>query len=446
MAAEAASLARDEAREDVFDYTVADSVEPTLNESVLMRLNSMLLGRKLSGSLLFLAGAASLIIPEGYVWAPAGLILLGMLCVGRGDMLPASVSPMLWAVGLFGAYCAARVCMQDGYGKPVWAYLSYGLGAFIALAVWRLKPAPGWWFAGAAVGALLAVIWAVWQKLALGVDRATGHIYVIQFGNIGLLLGVVSLLGILYFRAHPPCLWRTAALLTGALSGALVSILSGTRGGWIGVPLLLWLLWRAFAPFLSLRERRLALGMVLAGLVLLPLVPQTGVAARMAQLHDELVRHIEGAPPGPSVGQRLQLWPFGWGLLQEKPLLGWGKRGYEQERDRRMLAGELNLEKPFSHVHSEMLDVAVKRGLPAGLLMLLALLVPVMVFRRDSLSDDPALRALATAGMALPLLALDFGLTDLFLESKSGRYIYFGWMPMIYALYANARYRQDAIS
>lgn len=393
--------------------------------------------RLLAGAGLFVAGAVCLTLPSGYVYAPAIMLLLGFSLAVQVPDLPPADRRGFWLMAAFGLYSALMIWWHGDPHKGLAGYLSYLLVAPIAWVVLVLRPAPGLWFMGMATGAIMTGAWALWQKLGLGVERATGYIYVIQFGNIGLMLGVMSLLGLLYYRAHPRNMARDAWLLTGALAGAMVSVLSGTRGGWVGVPLLLWVLWRAFAPFLSVRARTMAVSLLLLGALAVLALPQTGVSQRIAQAHAEVQRHLAGESPGPSLGQRLQLWPLAGELIAQKPWLGWGQGGYDRERDRRMADGRLDLQKPFGHVHNDFLDVSVKRGLPAGLLLLGVLLMPLLVFRQGSGAGDPAVRALATAGVTLSVLALDFGLSDLMLESKSGRFVFMGWLPIIYALYRN---------
>lgn len=393
--------------------------------------------RQLAGVGLFVAGAACLTLPSGYVYAPAIMLLLGFSLAVRVPELPLADRRGFWLMAAFGLYSALMIWWHGDPHKGLAGYLSYLLVAPIAWVVLVLRPATGLWFMGMATGAIMTGAWALWQKLGLGVERATGHIYVIQFGNIGLMLGVMSLLGLLYYRAHPRSTARDVWLLAGALAGAMVSVLSGTRGGWVGVPLLLWVLWRAFAPFLSGRDKAMTISLLLLAAVAVLALPQTGVSQRIAQAHAEVQRHLADESPGPSLGQRLQLWPLAGELIAQKPWLGWGQGGYDRERDRRMADGRLDLQKPFVHVHNDFLDVSVKRGLPAGLLLLGVLLMPLLVFRQGSGAGDPAVRALATAGIALSVLALDFGLSDLLLESRSGRFVFMGWLPIIYALYRN---------
>lgn len=393
--------------------------------------------RQLAGVGLFVAGAACLTLPSGYVYAPAIMLLLGFSLAVRVPELPLADRRGFWLMAAYGLYSALMIWWHGDPHKGLAGYLSYLLVAPIAWVVLVLRPATGLWFMGMATGAIITGVWALWQKLGLGVERATGHIYVIQFGNIGLMLGVMSLLGLLYYRVHPRSTARDVWLLAGALAGAMVSVLSGTRGGWVGVPLLLWVLWRAFAPFLSGRDKAMTISLLLLAAVAVLALPQTGVSQRIAQAQAEVQRHLAGESPGPSLGQRLQLWPLAGELIAQKPWLGWGQGGYDRERDRRMADGRLDLQKPFVHVHNDFLDVSVKRGLPAGLLLLGVLLMPLLVFRQGSGAGDPAVRALATAGVALSVLALDFGLSDLLLESRSGRFVFMGWLPIIYALYRN---------
>lgn len=47
-----------------------------------------------------------------------------------------------------------------------------------------------------ALGAICACIFAIYQKLGLGLPRPNGHTNAIQFGNLSMLLGVFCLAGL----------------------------------------------------------------------------------------------------------------------------------------------------------------------------------------------------------------------------------------------------------
>ena len=93
--------------------------------------------------------------------------------------------------------------------------------------------------------------------------------------------------------------------------GLTGSLLSGSRGGWILLPLILgvwcWLHRHWF-------NRKAKVGAaLLAGLLLaLVLLPQTGVIHRLEQGKPDLVKYFDGGHRNSSLGMRLQLWQSAW--------------------------------------------------------------------------------------------------------------------------------------
>lgn len=112
-------------------------------------------------------------------------------------------------------------------------------------------------------------------------------------------------------------------------------------------------------------------------------------------------------------------------LIQEKPLTGWGSNGYAEAMYAFGEEGIISREAAqHGHAHNEFVDAFAKRGM-LGLVILLALyLVPMQMFARDMQAPDLAARAVATAGVLLPVTFLDFGLSQVFLEHNSGVMMY----------------------
>ena len=90
--------------------------------------------------------------------------------------------------------------------------------------------------------------------------------------------------------------------------------------------------------------------------------------------------------------------------------------------------------KHFTHAHNEILDRQVKHGL-LGLLALLALYAaPIIAFSAYLRHKDLAKRSLAVAGVLLPFVFIDFGLTQAFLRHNSGVMMYAAFL-MVFAGY-----------
>ncbi len=141
-----------------------------------------------------------------------------------------------------------------GMGLPWWPLLAAWL------LVWLRHVPPsrwGWWSGliggGVAVGAI-----ALYERAWLGLARASNGMNAIPFGDISLLLGALSLIALIERGQSREryAAWWACGLALAALGGFSASLLSGTRGGWIALPVLAWLIYRDALRTLSRRARR----------------------------------------------------------------------------------------------------------------------------------------------------------------------------------------------
>lgn len=390
---------------------------------------------------LCLTGVLCLIINSGYSYGPAMLVLMGLGSFSQRPALPAPTQKLFVAVVAFSVGNALFAAYHgEGWGR-VSAYLQF-LGVIpLVWIVVRLKLNAMFWFVGVALGGVLAAMWSLWQVAVEGVTRAGGHTYVIQHGNIGMLMGFTSLMGALYIDQHRRLV---VLMLVGALAGFMVSILSGTRGGWVGAPLAAWVAWRAFAPLFSVSSKRLMLALIASLLAVLVLVPATGVQQRVDEAVDELTRLTQGDASGGSVVPRLFMWELGAELVMERPVMGWGQEAFDIERDRQMQLGETQLTLSTNHLHNELIDTAVKHGIIGAALLVLLYWAGASVFSADYRAASKRLRALAASGLLLVLLYIDFGLSQTMFYRNSGRIVFIAWLGITYGLWLNERAAQRA--
>ncbi|WP_311957694.1 O-antigen ligase family protein [Halomonas garicola] len=417
-----------------------------------MTINNMQLGRlltRLNGVWVFAFVALLIVVPLSYAMVPllAGVTLLAGLALTppqrlwrRLDRDDALLGAALLAYGGLWLGDVWRTGIwpvgegNQGVLLPLWPLLA------AALLVWlRRFPPPTqtlWW--AASCGALGAGAIALYERLVLGQARAANGMNAIPFGNLALLLGALSLMGALW------CLGRglsgrrglLALSLLGAAAGLTGSLLSGTRGGWIAAPLLLLLVYRAARGLVPTGLRRGITAGIVAILLGVVLLPQSGVVARVDQAVSNLQQYWQGESRGTSVGLRLEMWRAGATLFPERPLTGWGEGHLEAARDRLVAKGEFppGISR-YDQLHSDMIDTAARRGL-LGLGTLLVLYgVPLWLFWRRAKGShrDPALSALATAGMMVPIAFIDFGLTQSMLRDVRGLSGYLGLCVICWA-------------
>jgi O-antigen ligase len=317
--------------------------------------------------------------------------------------------------------------------KPLRMFL-----ALSALAAVLASDAPRralWW--GTSTGALAALAFIGWQRLALHIDRPGGLINAITFGDLSLLLGLLSLAGAIDLRAS-----RRDVLLCGAgvLAGLAASILTGTRGGWIALVLAGLVL----APRVRMIDSRALKGLMAAGVLLLGtswFVPALGVQQRFAEGVRDAETWYEGGSVWTNVGTRLELWKGAAMLIAEKPLLG---RDFDAARTRLAEFAQqgrldpLVLELP--HLHNDGLQALATGGAVGFVLWAGILVMPLAFFLRRLGRDARAPQfAPALAGTFVVLGYMGFGLTEVIFWSMKGSLFYALMVCMLMGFCLNAK-------
>ncbi|SEI72243.1 O-antigen ligase [Allopseudospirillum japonicum] len=393
----------------------------------------------------FLLGALCLALPSGYSIA-AVLLLCASITLVRQRRALSSLSWQIHALMLaLLAYWLSflptltELRELDGASRFLLA-----LPVFWFLLSIRLSPL--FWWLGVMFGALIAGLLASWQKWGLGMPRAEGFTHVIQFGDLSLLLGILSLAGVglvLQGQGRQRTYLLMFALLAGS-AGLLASLLSGSRGGWIGLPFVAWVLWRAYAPWLSCRLKFILLASACIVPLLIYAIPQTGVATRIHAAWQD-IQLYQQAEVNTSLGARFEMWQLAIDLIPQRPWLGWGETDYMQEKQALITAGQVTpVIAPFDHVHNDLLDATLKRGL-FGLLTLLALyLLPIFYALPYLYTSCTSTRALATALSLIPITFIDFGLSQTLLAHHSGALMYPLMLVCVWALLEQQiRHKQD---
>ncbi|RUR32304.1 O-antigen ligase domain-containing protein [Vreelandella nanhaiensis] len=391
----------------------------------------------------FLLAGIALIVPSGYSLGAVILMLAGISLLIRWR-LPRLTREDWQVVAVLCAYTLVGIAEAwlDGQGsrgmdKP----LRFVLAVPALWWVIRYPPRLSAMWAGIAVGGMGAGGWAGWQKLIEGVERAQGHTFVIQFGNLSMLLGVLCLAGLgwAHVQRQYRFLWITL-LLIGFLGGMLGSLFSGSRGGWVGFPFVLLVLYRAYGKHLAIWMKLTIVTTLFVGGIAIYLIPQTGVQERVQYAVTDIEKYISGENRSSSLGARFEMWRGASHLIMEKPLTGWGAQGYTQAMQELGEKGVIDSQAAeYGHAHNEFIDAFAKRGL-LGLIVLLGLyLVPMRLFARKLKAQDLATRALATAGVLLSVTYIDFGLSQAFLNHNSGVMMYAFMLVVLWGTYVNQK-------
>ncbi len=290
----------------------------------------------------------------------------------------------------------------------------------------------------ALVGAGFALLVGMVQVFALGISRAGLYwLNPIQFADTALLLGFLSACG-----AWLPGIKHRWIYLAGPLFGIAATLLSGTRGAMLAVPVLA-LLAIVFAVATARNKKRALLisGIVAAATTAVVALPLLYVAlAPGSELARPITRALStfqalgdvqgNAKSDTSTRVRMEFLIGGAKAFAEAPLLGHGWAGMIDAVAPKVPEDLQKRATEYGHLHNDFLNAAVSAGV-IGILsyiaILLAPLVAVLATPRDSQFAGRLYMALT-----LTLSYLVFGLTNVMLGYEFHTTLYgFLLMPML---------------
>jgi len=320
---------------------------------------------------------------------------------------------------LFVLGCAlVRGANMNTVEKP--ARMFFAVSALAAVLAARPPRRMLWW--GVIAGALAALPFVAWQRIALGIDRPGGLINAITFGDLALLLALLSVAAAIDMKDEP----RNARLAAvGALAGLAASMLTGSRGGWVALLVAVPLFLRHTRGIRAGGVR--ALLAVGAALVLAAwFVPASGMQARFDEGVSDIRTWFDGGNVVTRVGTRLELWKGASMLIAERPLLG---RDFEACRERMgeyVREGRLDpVVLTLPHLHNDGLQELAKGGVVGFALWIAVLVAPLLFFARALREGRGTPQsALALAGILVVTSYMCFGLTEVIFWSMKGSLFY----------------------
>ncbi|XKE43993.1 O-antigen ligase family protein [Halomonas organivorans] len=380
-----------------------------------------------SGIAIWWLFALGIILPYG--WLPP-LLIWGVIAIpnlpAMGRWLTATQS---WPAVLILSVSLSWLVVGAWHGESgqalglVWP-LGMAVVAFFGLLVHPVNGA--WLWSGVATGGFLTGAFSLIQSWQ-GVSRAegAGTLDPILYGNLSLTAGSFCLAGLGWaWNRSRPWAW-SLVLILGASGGLLASALSGTRGGWVTLPLLILVLYKAYSRYLS----RTTLVVSMAGVFLLASMvimhPQSGVKARLAEGAHHLVAYLEGER-GVQVAARLMIWEGSAEVAMEHPLLGWGQQGSALERAHR----QPRLSR-YAHAHNDLLQAWISFGVPGVIGVLGLYLAPLRAFMANRAGKSRR-HAQDTCGLLLAVGFMGYGLTYCFFAYTEVLAIYCSWMVALW--------------
>ncbi|MGB0513715.1 MAG: O-antigen ligase family protein, partial [Wenzhouxiangellaceae bacterium] len=402
--------------------------------------------------LLFLALALGLVVPKV---AGAAYLLLGLISIiwlepgllrGRWN-LDGHDRLMLFASVLF---VVVWLLAWLGHGlHPIGAddigrILRLLLIVPIYLLLRKIDGLERAWWSGLTFGALLAggyaIGWSLFAEPGEWAERVGGPTNPIYFGGVVLAFSMMLLP-----RLTDSELRMSLRALVGLamLLGLAASALSGSRGAWLAMPLLLLLYLVTLgsnqppARRFGMPAAMLAVGMAMAFLPGIPL------SDRIAEAWSSLTGGPGPAPENDSLAIRWQLWGMSTRLLADHWLLGGGPGLFRDALEQAVSAGTLHprfLE--FHHPHNQYLSVLLIAGLPGLLALALLLGVPAWRFVTLWRTGLERTRLIGWSGLAAIAVLAVMCLSESIFQRNSG-VVWFGLLTAAAAALVQVRQRRE---
>ena len=260
---------------------------------------------------------------------------------------------------------------------------------------------------GVFVGALVAAGWGYYQKINLGWHRAGGGTsgLIAAFGDIGLMLGVLSV-ALFQPQWRLQKRWLLLALL-GLFCGVFASLASGTKGGWISLPFLFWIMVDLTENPTYKKRLSVLAGFILAAFLVWFFVPF--ISERVNVIPTAIYEYfVNGHITDFSAGMRLALWHAAALIFWDNPLFGTGPGSFNIQKVALVEKGLISPLTGNMGPHSQLLNSLYEQGV-VGALMVYSIYVTFIFHCRAHLINN---KALATSGILLAVGFMDFGIAE----------------------------------
>lgn len=363
----------------------------------------------------FLFSALALAVTSGYSLGALVLLLASSwllwkrprLNLQRRDYL------MLGALLLYFFIFTANMLYHADPGRELDMPLRALLAAPVLLLLIAYPPRPEAWWSGLAIGVIAGAALAATQYIPSSPFRpqaATSN--AIHYGNVSMLFGMLTLCGIEWAIKQRHRIAWSMLLLVGGLMGIFGSIISGSRGGWLALPVCGCIF---VVHYARTRGKHFMTGLLAALMtvaVLSYVVPNSPVLERATDAVEDLKKFEDSDNVSTSVGQRLEMWRTALTLSEDHLWFGMGRNGYLEAKKKLSAEGKMSeIVLHYTNAHNDYIDSLVKRGIFGLLALLLLLLVPLTLFARSLLRSTAAASPYALAGVVLCACYMIFGLT-----------------------------------
>jgi O-antigen ligase len=282
-------------------------------------------------------------------------------------------------------------------------------------------------------GAVACFVIASYQTFYLDIPRAYGLQNAVPFGGLSITLALMCLFAALTIEGQRGKVW----MYSGFLLACIASILSGTRGAWLALPVGLIAILLLNPKKWTVKARVAGSLVALSIFILSYTIPLIQYRVDASILN--LVAYFTEADPSTSLGLRLKTW---WAAIigfSENPILGIGEGNFHTFLRQLAESGRIDplLTTRIAHVHNEFLSAMLHKGVLGLISTLLLFLLPLVTFYKQFKRQHGEKKVLLALGIMLIVGSMTTALSDVFFGHHIQTLFYVTYIYLIYALACN---------
>ena len=386
-----------------------------------------------------------LVFPKGYNYGSTALLVVSVLfllytiykkiniigLVKQNKSIFIAISFYFLTVLFFILFHGEKMKLID---NPLRAFLFLSVTIFMVYSAVKLDVL----LYSIPLGSFIVGLVALYQYYILHLPAAFNEQMKIQSGDIAMSLGLFSLVIALYLFEIKQNKFALLAVIAGSF-GVLASVLSFTRGGWVGFPIILITILYIYRNILSKK----LLGAVVLSILIggISLSTNEQLINRILDVKNNLIHYSENSKDG-SIGARLDMWKMGGYAFIEHPISGWSLKALDEYKknlaDKGIVSREFTV---YSHLHNQFIDELAKKGILGGVAILGIFLVPLYSFYRKQKKflNNKKIKLLTTLGIIHVLATMFYCLTQVFFAHNSGNIFYFFVLLVFWSFMINEK-------
>jgi O-antigen ligase len=301
----------------------------------------------------------------------------------------------------------------------------------------KVKPSHNSIWTGILAGAIISGVYAIVNFVSSGGGRVSGSYDAIAFGDISLVLAGMSTTSLEAVNKKNPIFKYLVPVAF--LLGLAASILSGTRGTWAAIPILLVILFVYMGKYIHKLKRLLLVGVCGAIILGSYWIPATHVAQRVDSAISEVSGYLNGDVQYGGATVRLLGFRAAMEIYSVNPIIGAGPGNYQREVEIMIKRGRLHEMTAKHFLPSSIFLSTLSTCGTLGFLALLGIFITPIYFSIQLIRSHAEYRSVGYSLMMLVSGFLLFGASEIIFRRSVFASFYILLMAVFMAMAANIR-------